>query len=85
MNDETNPTYQAARPLEALVRPKHRGHIMQWFGSSLAPFMGGVVVAINLTQLIPTNIEYEASWWKVAVAVGLSLICSLLYKPGNGA
>lgn len=53
---------------------------MQWFGSSFMPFLGGVVVAINLTHLLPTNGEYEASWWKVAAACVASLICSLLFR-----
>ena len=33
-----------------------------------AVFMGGAVVALNLSELIDTNPEYVAAWWKVALA-----------------
>ena len=34
---------------------------------------GGVVLALNLSRLLPCNSGYEASWWKVGVCVALSI------------
>lgn len=40
---------------------------------NLLCFFGGFVVAANLEILLGTNGSYDASWFKVAVAIGISL------------
>ena len=40
----------------------------------LMVFNAGVVAAINLSRLIPTNPEYVAAWWKVALAVAVAIV-----------
>jgi len=39
-------------------------------------FMGGVVVALNLTILIPSGEDYHASWFKVCAGVTIAILGS---------
>jgi len=49
--------------------------------SMIMVFLSGIVVAINLSLLLPTNPNYHAEWWKVVfsciVAIGFSISAKL--------
>lgn len=51
-----------------------------WIFTTLMPFLAGIVLAINLEQLIPTNENYDAQWWKVILAVVAGLIGPIIYN-----
>jgi len=40
-------------------------------------FMAGMVAAINLSCLVDTNPDYDAQWWKVALATSFGICCFL--------
>lgn len=53
---------------------------MKYIFFTLMIFLAGVVAAINLTDLIPTNPNYEASWFKFTTAVFLGICFSCAAK-----
>ena len=40
---------------------------------ALLVFMGAFLTALNLTRLVPTNPDYEASWTTVCIALFLAI------------
>lgn len=46
----------------------------KWGAGSFLPFLSGFVVAINLSQLVWVNPDYQAHWGKVIFAVFLGLV-----------
>ncbi len=52
----------------------------RWIYTCVGPFAAGIVCAINLEQLIETNPNYDAQWWKVGLAVIFGLFGPLLYN-----
>ena len=46
---------------------------MKRFVGFLLTFLGGVVVALNLSLLLPRNPDYEASWLNVCVATAIAV------------
>ena len=47
-------------------------------GHIFAVFLSGVVVAINLSRLIPTNEAYDAQWWKIGLALIFAVVNAAL-------
>ncbi len=43
-------------------------------------FLSGILVAINLTCLLPTNKEYKASWLKVTISIIFGIFFSIRGK-----
>ena len=44
-------------------------------------FLSGFIVCANLSRLVPTNGEYEASFTTAAIAFCIGLIAALWEKP----
>ena len=58
------------------------GNLLKRLGPVVC-FAAGMVTAINLTQLIETNQNYDAQWWKVVFAVTVALVWGFVPWPGS--
>lgn len=55
---------------------------MRYLAQTWVPFFCGNVVAMNLSRLIETNPNYDAAWWKVALAIAFAVVIPLMWRKG---
>lgn len=53
---------------------------MRYLAQTWVPFFCGSVVVMNLSRLVETNQNYEAAWWKVAMALFIAVVAPLLAR-----
>lgn len=56
---------------------------MRYLAQTWVPFFCGNVVAMNLSRLIETNPNYDAAWWKVALAIAFAVVVPLMWRKGQ--
>lgn len=56
---------------------------MRYLAQTWVPFFCGSVVVMNLSRLVETNPNYEAAWWKVAMALMLAVVVPLLWRENK--
>lgn len=54
--------------------------VEQFLFNSFVPFSCGGVFVMNLSVLIGSNPNYNASWWKVAIALVLFILVPIFYN-----
>jgi hypothetical protein len=47
---------------------------MKFLARTVLPFVCGAVTAVNLSLLVGVNPNYEAEWWKIAIALACAAL-----------
>jgi hypothetical protein len=56
---------------------------MKMFVGGFMTFMGGFVACANLSRLMSVNPDYEAAWWKAAMAVVIAIAGVVVSRRRN--
>ena len=59
------------------------GGVLKFVCVCVICFSSGWVVCQNLIFLIGMNMDYDAAWWKIAIAVSIAFFFAYDYKKGK--